>query len=93
MKKKTIGIPKAYLYYRYYIFWENFFKRLDCNIIVSENTTKKTIPKPTFVRNFINFAHTKVFYYEHGKYWIHNIHHRQPLPKAGHSTKRSLSEA
>ena len=43
MNKITIGIPKAFLYYRYHILWENFFKNLNCNIVVSNDTTKKTI--------------------------------------------------
>ena len=46
MKKKEkilIGIPRAYLYYRYHVLWENFFKNLDCNIIESGITTKKII--------------------------------------------------
>lgn len=43
MKKITIGIPKAYLYYRYHILWENFFRNLGCNVIVSEDTNKETI--------------------------------------------------
>ena len=43
MKQITIGLPKAYLYYRYHIMWETFFKNLGCKVITSENTTKKTI--------------------------------------------------
>lgn len=43
MNKKTIGIPKAFLYYRYNILWENFFNNLGYQIIVSEDTTKETI--------------------------------------------------
>lgn len=43
MNKKTIGIPKAFLYYRYHILWENFFKKLNCNVIISEDTTKETL--------------------------------------------------
>lgn len=43
MKKVTIGIPKAFLYYRYHIFWKNYFKNLGCKTIVSEDTTKETI--------------------------------------------------
>lgn len=41
MKKKLmIGIPRAFLYYRNYILWKNFFKILGCNIILSPNTNK-----------------------------------------------------
>ena len=43
MNKITIGIPRAYLYYRYHFFWEKFFKYLDCTVIISPPTTKKTI--------------------------------------------------
>ena len=43
MKKKTIGIPKAFLYYRYKTLWITFFKNLGYSIIISENTTKTTI--------------------------------------------------
>lgn len=43
MKQITIGLPKAYLYYRYQIFWKEFFSNLNCKIIESENTTKQTI--------------------------------------------------
>ena len=40
MKKKTIGIPRALLYYRYNILWKNYFKKLGFNIITSPKTTK-----------------------------------------------------
>ena len=43
MKKITIGIPKAFLYYRYKVLWKTFFNNLDCQIILSEDTTKETI--------------------------------------------------
>lgn len=43
MKKITIGIPRAFLYYRYKILWENYFRLLNCKIITSDITTKKTI--------------------------------------------------
>ena len=43
MKNKTIGIPRAFLYYRYKILWENFFNALGYKIIVSDITTKETI--------------------------------------------------
>ena len=32
MKKKIkVGIPRAFLYYRYYILWKNFFEIIGCN--------------------------------------------------------------
>lgn len=43
MNKKTIGIPKAFLYYRYHILWQNFFTNLGYNVITSEDTTKETV--------------------------------------------------
>ena len=44
MKKQiTIGIPKAFLYYRYNILWTTYLKKLNCNIIYSNDTNKKTI--------------------------------------------------
>lgn len=43
MKKKTIGIPRAFLYYRYNILWKNFFKNLGYKIIISPKTTKMTL--------------------------------------------------
>ena len=43
MKKKVIGIPRAFLYYRYHILWKNFFKNLNYNILLSNKTTKETL--------------------------------------------------
>ena len=43
MNKKTIGIPKSFLYYRYNILWRTFFEALDYEIIESPNTTKEII--------------------------------------------------
>ena len=43
MNKKIIGIPKAFLYYRYYILWKSFFNNLGYKTIVSKDTTKETI--------------------------------------------------
>ena len=43
MNNKTIGIPKAFLYYRYNILWKTFFNNLGYKIITSENTTNETI--------------------------------------------------
>ena len=43
MKQIKIGIPRAFLYYRYKIFWKYFFEGLGCKIILSDNTTKETI--------------------------------------------------
>ena len=43
MNKIKVGLPKAFLYYRYHSLWKNFFINLNCEIIESEETTKKTI--------------------------------------------------
>ena len=44
MKKKIkIGIPRAFLYYRHYILWKNFVKKLNCHIILSPETTKEIV--------------------------------------------------
>ena len=43
MKKITIGIPKALLYYRYQTLWKYFFEGLGCKVIISKDTTKETL--------------------------------------------------
>ena len=43
MNKKTIGLPRAFYYYRYQIFWKTFFKNIGCKVVVSDETTKETI--------------------------------------------------
>ncbi len=43
MNKITIGIPKSLLYYKYKDLWINFFKYLDCNIVISPNTNKEIL--------------------------------------------------
>ena len=44
MKKKIIvGIPRAFLYYRNYILWKNFFEGLGCTLILSPMTNKDII--------------------------------------------------
>ena len=43
MKNITIGIPKAFLYYRYNILWTTYLKELGCNLIYSNDTNKETI--------------------------------------------------
>lgn len=44
MKKKIkIGIPRAFLYYRNYILWKNFFERLNCHIVLSSESTKEIL--------------------------------------------------
>ena len=44
MKNKIIiGIPRSFLYYRYGVLWKNFFKKLNCKVIISNETNKKTL--------------------------------------------------
>ncbi len=38
-----IGIPKALLYYQYKDLLTRFFENLDCDIVISPNTTKETL--------------------------------------------------
>lgn len=39
----TIGLPRALLYYRYKDLWETFFRELNCELIISEETNKKIL--------------------------------------------------
>lgn len=41
--KKTIGIPKALLYYKYGNLWTVFFEELNLDIIISPNTTNNIL--------------------------------------------------
>ena len=43
MQQIKIGIPKAFLYYRHNILWNNFFKSLNCEIIESIDTNKNIL--------------------------------------------------
>lgn len=43
MKKIKIGIPRAFLYYRYGVLWKTFFKSLGCNVVLSPETNKQII--------------------------------------------------
>ena len=44
MKKRIkVGIPRAFLYYRYYILWKNFFEGIGCTLILSPVTNKTII--------------------------------------------------
>ncbi len=39
-KPITIGLPKGLFYFQHNIIWENFFKNIGCNVVISENTNK-----------------------------------------------------
>lgn len=43
MKKIKIGIPRAFLYYRYGVLWKNYFELLGCNVVLSPETNKQII--------------------------------------------------
>ncbi|MFH1967844.1 MAG: acyl-CoA dehydratase activase-related protein [bacterium] len=45
MIKRSIGIPRALLYYKYGTFWIKFFDNLGCKIVVSPETNKDIITK------------------------------------------------
>jgi predicted nucleotide-binding protein (sugar kinase/HSP70/actin superfamily) len=42
-EKITIGIPKAFLYYKYKYLWEVFFKALGCEVVISDDTNKEIL--------------------------------------------------
>lgn len=39
----TIGIPRALLYHKYGILWQNFFKNLNLNVLISPPTNKEIL--------------------------------------------------
>ncbi|MCL1877368.1 MAG: acyl-CoA dehydratase activase-related protein [Defluviitaleaceae bacterium] len=43
MSVKKIGIPKAFLYYKYQVMWRSFFEELGFEVVVSPNTNKKIL--------------------------------------------------
>ena len=43
MKKIKIGIPRAFLYYRYGVLWKTFFEKLNCNVIISNETNSEIL--------------------------------------------------
>lgn len=44
MKKNiTIGVPRAFLYFKYRYLWKTFFKELKCEILISPETNKKIL--------------------------------------------------
>ncbi len=40
---KRVGIPKALFYYYYFPLWKTFFEELGAEVVVSGNTTKRTM--------------------------------------------------
>lgn len=45
MIRKTVGIPRALLFYYYKDLWEAFFEKLDVSVVYSEETNKEIIEK------------------------------------------------
>lgn len=45
MKKITIGLPRALLYYKYHVLWEAFFQELGIKTITSGITSQETLEK------------------------------------------------
>jgi predicted nucleotide-binding protein (sugar kinase/HSP70/actin superfamily) len=43
LEKVKIGIPKAFLYYKYQIMWRSFFEELGFEVVVSPNTNKNIL--------------------------------------------------
>lgn len=43
MQKIKIGIPRAFLYYKYKRLWETFFEELKCEIVLSPETNKEIL--------------------------------------------------
>lgn len=50
MEKIKIGIPRAFLFYKYQYLWERFFKELGCKVILSPKTNKEIL------KDGINFS-------------------------------------
>ena len=43
MKKIKIGIPRAFLYYRYGVLWKSFFENIGCKVIISPETNREIL--------------------------------------------------
>jgi len=58
----TVGIPQALLYYKYYPLWSTFLEGLGAEVVVSNETTKKTINAGTLVAENELCLPVKVFF-------------------------------
>jgi len=45
ISKKTVGIPRSLLYYKYVPLWKTFFEELDFEVIISEKTNTQIVEK------------------------------------------------
>lgn len=62
MKKKTrIGVPRAFLYYRYYILWKTFFEGLGCKVILSPVTNNDIIDRGSDFFNYESCLPSKIY--------------------------------
>ncbi len=42
-KKIRVGVPRAFLYYRYYVFWKCFLEMIGCQVVLSPETNKEIV--------------------------------------------------
>ena len=42
---RTVGIPRALLYYRYHVLWQTFFEELDCKVITSDPSDRALLAR------------------------------------------------
>lgn len=56
-----VGIPRAFLYYRYHVLWETFLEELDIEYIVSPDTNKEIIRKGTMASIDESCLPSKIF--------------------------------
>ncbi|MDD4409500.1 MAG: acyl-CoA dehydratase activase-related protein [Candidatus Pacebacteria bacterium] len=47
MTRIKIGLPRAMLYHKYHVFWENFLNKLGFEVVVSPETNKEILKKGT----------------------------------------------
>ena len=63
MRKKIIGLPRAYLYYKNNKLWINFFKYLGCSVCVSPSTNDEIRENATIFN--INTSYNNKIYMSH----------------------------
>lgn len=81
MKRKiTIGLPRAFLYYKYNTLWKKFFKYLNCNIIVSPNTDEYLIDISNIINT--NLPYNEKIYLSH-IFYLNNKCDYILIPKIG----------
>ena len=45
ISKKTVGIPRSLLYYKYLPLWKTFFEELNFEVLISEKTNTQIVEK------------------------------------------------